>query len=64
MESIINQNEIYMQTLIQEAVFNSSNKLSDVDIYNIVCEQIEISSLTTVMRVLYLIKLNKTAKIN
>ena len=64
MEKIINEKEIYIQDVIQEAVFKSDDKFSDVDIYNLVFDKIGVSSLEGVMRVLDLIKLNKHAKIN
>ena len=64
MEGIINEKEIYIQDVIQDAVFRSDDKLSDVEIYNLVFDKIEVLSLEAAMRVLHLIKLNKHAKIN
>lgn len=64
MEQILSDKELYIQDVINDAVFKADNKTSDVEIYNMIYDKIEVSSLEAVMRILHLIKLNKQAKIN
>jgi hypothetical protein len=63
MKEIIKDNEMYIQDIIQGAVFNSDDRVSDIDIYNSIVDQLNITSIDAVARILYLIRLNRHAKL-
>ena len=58
MEILLKSNEVYMQDIICSTIMENQDK-TDIDIYNIVCELIDIDSETQLERVFDLIHLNK-----
>ena len=52
--------DLYLQSIIQEAVFsNGENKADEISIYNTIYNKIETNSIEDVKRVLDLIRINK-----